>query len=92
VGGKTGTGDNRYKKFSKGGELISSVAVNRTATFAFFIGDRHFGVVTAFVSGSGADEYSFTSSLPVTILKLLAPAITPHLRSKDERKCLFGGC
>ena len=75
VGGKTGSGDNRFKAFSRGGGLISSRAVNRTAVFAFYIGDRYFGVVTAAVLGPKAEHYSFTSALPVEILKNLAPAI-----------------
>ncbi len=79
VGGKTGSGDNRLKSFSRGGGLIGSKAVNRTATFAFYIGDRYFGVVTASVLGSKADGYKFTSALPVEILKRTAPAITAKM-------------
>jgi len=76
VGGKTGSGDNRIKSFSRGGGLLSSRAVSRTATFTFYIGDRYFGVITASVLGPEADDYRFTSALPVEILKKLAPAIT----------------
>lgn len=79
AGGKTGSGDNRFKTFSRSGGVTSSRAVNRTATFAFYIGDRYFGVLTSFVPGRQADRYSFTSALSVTILKLLAPVINPHL-------------
>jgi membrane peptidoglycan carboxypeptidase len=75
VGGKTGSGDNRFDFFGRGGGLISSRAVDRTAVFVFYIEDRFFGVITAFVPGKEADEYGFTSSLPVAILKLLAPDI-----------------
>lgn len=77
IGGKTGSGDNRFEYFAKGGKLISSRVVNRTATFAFFIGDRYFGVITAFMPGEGAADYSFTSSLPVHILRLLSPVLQP---------------
>ncbi len=84
TGGKTGTGDNQYKKTDKHGNLISSKALNRTATFAFYIGDRYFGVITAFVSGSETKDYNFTSALPVSILKLLAPAINSHVASQME--------
>lgn len=77
IGGKTGSGDNRFEYFAKGGKLISSRVVNRTATFAFYIGDRYFGVLTAFMPGEGAADYSFTSSLPVHILRLLAPTLQP---------------
>ena len=80
VGGKTGSGDNRYKTFSKGGGVISSRPVNRTAAFAFYIGDKYVGVLTASVIGEGAGNYHFTSSLPVALLRLLAPAIESRLR------------
>ncbi|MCP4624935.1 MAG: glycosyl transferase family 51 [bacterium] len=72
VGGKTGTGDNRHKKIDSDGMVISSKVINRTATFAFIIGDRFFGNITAYVPGPSAGEYSFTSSLPVALLKNLA--------------------
>lgn len=79
VGGKTGSGDNRFKTFNRGGQVLSSRAVNRTATFVFYIGERYFGVLTAFVPGQEASGYRFTSALPVSILKLLAPSIDPRL-------------
>ncbi len=75
VGGKTGSGDNRFDSFGRGGGLISSRPVDRTAVFVFYIEDRFFGVITAFVPGKEAGDYGFTSSLPVAILKLLAPDI-----------------
>ena len=37
--------------------------------------DRYFGIITASVAGKEAGQYQFTSALPVTILKLLAPQI-----------------
>jgi hypothetical protein len=55
--------------------VIASRAVNRTATFVFYIGDRYFGVISSSVLGKEAEGYRFTSSLPVTILRLLAPAL-----------------
>lgn len=79
VGGKTGSGDNRFKTFNRGGQVLSSRAVNRTATFVFYIGERYFGVLTAFVPGREASGYRFTSALPVTVLKLLAPSIDARL-------------
>ncbi len=80
AGGKTGSGDNRFKTFNRRGGLTSSRAVNRTATFAFYVGDRYFGVITAFVPGEEAQGYTFTSALPVSILRLLAPAIDARLQ------------
>jgi membrane peptidoglycan carboxypeptidase len=75
VGGKTGTGDNRYRTFAPGGRLIESRSVNRTSTFVFFIEDRFYGVVTAYVPGEAADDYWFTSALPTQILRELAPVV-----------------
>jgi len=79
VGGKTGSGDNRFETFNRAGGLISSRATNRTATFVFYIGDRYFGVITAYVQGREAENYHFTSSLPVTLVKLLAPTLLAKL-------------
>ena len=81
LGGKTGTGDHRYEIYGKGGTLIGSRVMNRTATFAFMIGDRFFGTITVFVPGPEAAQYGFTSSLPVAILKALAPQLMPLLDS-----------
>jgi membrane peptidoglycan carboxypeptidase len=77
IGGKTGTGDHRLDRYGPGGHLIESRAVNRTATFVFYIGDRFFGTMTAFVHGPEADHYRFTSALPAQLLKSLAPALQP---------------
>lgn len=79
VGGKTGTGDNRFDFYSSGGRLIGSRVVNRTATFTFLIGDRFFGVITAFVRGPDAASYAFTSALPVQVFKHLVPVLHPVL-------------
>lgn len=75
VGGKTGTGDHRFQIVSADGVVMSSRVMNRAATFAFYIGDRYYGVVTAFVPGAKAAGYDFTSALPVQILKELRPAL-----------------
>ncbi len=77
VGGKTGTGDNRFDRFAPGGKLIESRAVDRTATFVFFLGNRFFGTVTAYVRGPESDDYHFTSALAVQVLKSLAPEFQP---------------
>jgi membrane peptidoglycan carboxypeptidase len=79
AGGKTGSGDNRVKSFGRGGWLKSSRVVNRTATFTFYVGDRYFGVLTAFVPGKEAAGYEFTSALAVSILRLLTPAINARM-------------
>src|SRR5262249_2442796 len=76
VGGKTGTGDHRYESYGAHGRLIGSRVVSRAATFVFFLGDRFFGVVTAYVTGQEAARYEFTSALPVQVLKSLAPTLT----------------
>ncbi|MBI3145922.1 MAG: penicillin-binding protein [Pseudogulbenkiania sp.] len=76
VGGKTGTGDHRFDTFARGGGLLSSRVVSRSGTFVFFIGDRYFGTLTAYVGGAQAADYAFTSGLPVQIMKVLAPTLT----------------
>lgn len=75
IGGKTGTGDNRVRVHAAGGRLVDSRVLNRTGTFVFFIGKRHFGTVTAYVPGASAENYRFTSALPVQLLKALAPLL-----------------
>jgi hypothetical protein len=87
IGGKTGTGDNRIEVFGAGGQLIRSKAVSRTATFVFFIGERYFGVITAYVPGQSAQNYNFTSALPVQILKNLAPELNPYLDPLNAKGC-----
>ncbi len=82
VGGKTGTGDHRYEVFGSGGQLIKSTVMNRTATFVFYIGDRYYGTLTAFVPGVEAGNYHFTSGLPVQLLKTLAPELAPYIRGE----------
>ncbi|MDP2031700.1 MAG: transglycosylase domain-containing protein [Thiobacillus sp.] len=79
IGGKTGTGDNRYERYGRGGQLIESRVVNRTATFVFYLGDRYFGTLTALVPGEQAGQFAFTSSLATQILKNLLPQLQPHL-------------
>lgn len=79
VGGKTGTGDNRLVTMGAGGQRIKARALSRTATFVFYLGDHHFGTLTAFVPGGEASKYSFTSALPVQVLKSMAPLIQPQL-------------
>jgi membrane peptidoglycan carboxypeptidase len=84
VGGKTGTGDHRYKVYSKGGGLSESRVVNRTATFMFILGDKYFGVITAFVPGSEASKFKFTSALPVQLLKLIGPDLALKENSSSK--------
>jgi membrane peptidoglycan carboxypeptidase len=79
MGGKTGTGDNRIEAIGSGGRILSSKSINRTATFVFYIGDRHFGTLTAYVPGRTAENFKFTSALPVQVLKGMAPILSPYL-------------
>ncbi|WP_051849119.1 transglycosylase domain-containing protein [Thiomonas sp. FB-Cd] len=84
VGGKTGTGDQRFDVYSPGGRLIESRRVKRSATFVFFLGDRFFGTITAYAREPYAARYRFTSALTVELLRDLAPQlmplIAPHAR------------
>jgi membrane peptidoglycan carboxypeptidase len=81
-GGKTGTGDNRVVVKGRGG-----LALNRTATFVFYLGPRHFGSVTAYVVGPNAADHRFTSGLPVQILRSMAPVLMHHLDAGSGSGC-----
>ncbi|WP_455885255.1 transglycosylase domain-containing protein [Pseudomonas spelaei] len=87
MGGKTGTGDNRIEAIGAGGRVIASKSINRTATFVFYIGEHHFGTLTAFVPGSSAQHFTFTSALPVQVLKGMAPLLTPYLQQDGHSLC-----
>jgi len=88
MGGKTGTGDNRIEAIGSGGRILSSKSLNRTATFVFYIGDNHFGTLTAFVPGRSAENFTFTSALPVQVLKGMAPILNPYLQPGTHTQCL----
>jgi membrane peptidoglycan carboxypeptidase len=79
IGGKTGTGENRVKVFAPSLRVIETRSINRTASFVFFIGDRFFGAVTAYVPGPESAGYEFTSSLPVRLLRMLLDDLKPIL-------------
>ncbi|MGL4249155.1 MAG: transglycosylase domain-containing protein [Aeromonas sp.] len=88
MGGKTGTGDNRIETVGRYGNVTSSLARNRTATFVFYLGDDHFGTLTAYVPGSQSDKFRFTSALPVQVLKGMAPLLMPYLQPGSQTLCL----
>jgi membrane peptidoglycan carboxypeptidase len=77
IGGKTGTGDHRYEVYAPNGTVLESKVMNRTATFAFFMGSDFFGVMTVFVPGEAAGDFKFTSGLAVQIIKAMEPALRP---------------
>ena len=81
IGGKTGTGDHRHETYGPGGHVISSRVVNRTATFAFYIGDRFFGVISAHVPGEEAAKFDFTSALAAELLKIVRTSLIPMIES-----------
>ncbi|MFO1112439.1 MAG: transglycosylase domain-containing protein [Rhodospirillales bacterium] len=76
VGGKTGTGDETF-----GNNPLREKEVGRAAAFAFYIGDRFFGVLTAHVPGETARRYKFTSALPTQVLKVLAAELQPLINT-----------
>lgn len=78
IGGKTGTGDNRIVASS------GSRALNRTATFVFYLGDNHFGTLTAFVNGRSANAFKFTSALPLQVLKGMVPILQPYINAANQ--------
>ena len=59
IGGKTGTGDELSDTYRGKDREVS-----RSAAFAFFIGDRFFGVVTAHVPGDQARHYNSPAPYP----------------------------
>jgi hypothetical protein len=77
LGGKTGTGDHRFDVHGKGGRLISSRAVDRTASFVFLLGKRHFGTVMIHAHEPDAAQFRFTSALATQVLKSLSPVLLP---------------
>ncbi|WP_416397953.1 transglycosylase domain-containing protein [Allohahella sp. A8] len=79
MGGKTGTGDNRLVS-TAGGQRVTGRALSRTATLVFYLGDNHFGTLTAFVVGDEAGQFRFTSALPAQVLKGMAPIIEPYIQ------------
>ncbi len=79
IGGKTGTGDHRHETYGPGGQVLTSKVVNRTATFAFYVGDRFFGVISAHVPGQEAAKFDFTSALAAELLKVLSPSLLPMI-------------
>ncbi|MGL4207227.1 MAG: transglycosylase domain-containing protein, partial [Aeromonadaceae bacterium] len=87
LGGKTGTGDNRLETVSRSGHVLTSKVLNRTATFVFYLGEDHFGTLTAYVEGSSADKFRFTSALPVQVLKGMAPLLSPYLQPQTQTQC-----
>jgi membrane peptidoglycan carboxypeptidase len=83
MGGKTGTGDQRFDVYGAGHRLIESRYVNRSATFVFNIGERFFGSMTAYVHGPESAHYDFTSALPVQLLVTLAPSLMPMIEKHE---------
>jgi len=87
IGAKTGTGNNRFRVVGRNGIISEDRAIDRTASVVFFIGDRFYGTITAFVSGAAADRYAFTSSLPVQILKMLGPTLEALMTDLTSEPC-----
>lgn len=77
IGGKTGTGDQRFDTHGRGGQVISSRVVSRSATLVFLVGDRLYGTMMVYVREPHAANYGFTSALPAQLLKVLAPVLLP---------------
>jgi len=87
IGAKTGTGNNRFRVVGRDGLVSEDRAIDRTATVVFFIGDRFYGTITAFVSGAAADRYNFNSSLPLQILKMLGPTLEALMTGLTSEPC-----
>nr|WP_232455178.1 transglycosylase domain-containing protein [Oceanisphaera avium] len=87
LGGKTGTGDNRIQTVNRHGQVLTSQARNRTATFVFYLGEQHFGTLTAYVPGQASDKFNFTSALPVQVLKGMEPILREYLNPNQHSGC-----
>jgi hypothetical protein len=83
IGAKTGTGNNRFRVIDPDGRITEDRAIDRTSTVVFFLGDRFYGTITAFVPGAAADRYNFTSSLPVQMLTMLGPTLERLIARQD---------
>jgi len=70
--------------------VLDSRSVDRTATFAFFIGDKLFGTITAYVPGPYSEQYTFTSSLVVQLLKSLSPEVQKLMRETPPAMIAVG--
>lgn len=53
--------------------------MSRSGAFVFYLGERYFGTVVAYVAGPEAARYKFTSALTTQVLKVLAPTLMHHL-------------
>jgi membrane peptidoglycan carboxypeptidase len=82
IGGKTGTGDHRFDVYGRGGKLLSSRVVSRSATLVFLLGDRFFGTIMAYAREPDAEHYKFTSALPSQLLKSLVPTLLPLIEGQ----------
>jgi membrane peptidoglycan carboxypeptidase len=83
LAGKTGTGDHRREVYVRG-RKVEDVPVSRTATFAFMLGERHYGVMTVYVDGEASGGFSFTSALATELVGQLRPALSPLLVEREE--------
>lgn len=86
IAGKTGTGDNRLETYGPGGRLVRSDGKSRTATLVFALGDRFYGAMTAYVKAEKADvdDFAFTSSLVVQVVRSMMPIIAPHVLKVED--------
>jgi membrane peptidoglycan carboxypeptidase len=82
VGGKTGSGDNRYETRN------SSRVVSRTGTFAFYIGDRYWASPRTL--GDAASQYA-SPCTPVAAEVAGSLAVDPH-KALNRRVARFRQC
>jgi hypothetical protein len=70
--------------FGPGTAAGSGKEVSRGAALVFFLGTRHFGVVTSHLPGPNVRALRFTSALPTHILSALKPAFAPILSGEPS--------
>ena len=88
-GGKTGTSRNQTYNFGPSGSKTIAQSLSLTSTAMITIrnnitGEKHFGVVMAYVKGPYSAKHHFTSALAMTAWNNYAPVVkrmieTPHL-------------
>jgi hypothetical protein len=79
VGGKTGTGDNRLDCFWPRRPVDLTARRRPHSHLCVLPGDRFFGTITAYVPGTLAGTYHFTSARAVQLLNALEPQLDPLL-------------
>ncbi len=86
MGGKTGTGDNRIEAIGAGGRVLvpsPSTAPRRSCSTSA----STTSAPSPHSFRASAQQFTFTSALPVQVLKGMAPILTPYLQPDAQTLC-----